>query len=470
MLSAAAAAAVAFSLVLPVAQADDAVDPDPAATAEAPAPSEAPGGTLPVAGASGAPQEPSRPRSAAPRREPATTTAPGPAGRETGRTAGPPPATEPEPGTDGVLPAYGVDDAYWNAFRVLQQRQGAVVAAERDLAAARDVLEAANTRSAQLRAISDAAAAEVAASRVAVDRLASQLYQYGSPVTAVTAMLGAPETFLRQVDTANNQDVAARLLVDRAAADASSAAAAWAAAQVAADQAEVAARGVAAAERARRAARAALRAASSELTGLVGTAPQTAIGPDGCPAEDVAGTLRGGAEQIGARRLCRAAVAGAATPQAALAITWAFAHLGAAYACGGAGRMLPWRMDCSSLVSRAYHEGAGLAVAGAGWAPSTREMVPWGGASLDPHYALVRPAALRPGDLVLYDTGGAAYRHVVIYLGPVKPGGTSWMLHTNSCGDVAKVEPFWGFPTSGSATFLVARRVLRLPSDPPVRG
>ena len=45
--------------------------------------------------------------------------------------------------------------------------------------------------------------------------------------------------------------------------------------------------------------------------------------------------------------------------------------------------------------------------------------------------------------------------------------GTHWMLHTNSCGDVAKVEPFWGFPSSGSHTFLVARRVLRLPSDPP---
>jgi cell wall-associated NlpC family hydrolase len=161
------------------------------------------------------------------------------------------------------------------------------------------------------------------------------------------------------------------------------------------------------------------------------------------------------------------AVAAAATPQAALALTWAFAHLGAAYACGGAGRMLPWRMDCSSLVSRAYHEGAGLAVAGAAWAPSTRDMVPWGGASLDPHYALVTPASLRPGDLVLYDTGGATYRHVVIYLGPATKGGTSWMLHTNACGDVAKVEPFWGFPTSGSATFLVARRVLRLPSDPP---
>ena len=56
------------------------------------------------------------------------------------------------------------------------------------------------------------------------------------------------------------------------------------------------------------------------------------------------------------------------------------------------------------------------------------------------------------------------YRHVVIYLGAAEKGGPAWMLHTNSCGDVAKVEPFWGFPATGSHVFLGARRVLRLPS------
>jgi len=190
--------------------------------------------------------------------------------------------------------------------------------------------------------------------------------------------------------------------------------------------------------------------------------PQVAIGPDGCPAVEVVSTLRDGASTIGVAALCSSAVKLAATPQAALAITWAFQHLGAAYACGGAGRLLPFRMDCSSFVSRAYHEGAGLGTAGAGWAPSTRNMVPWDGVPLDPHYVQVPTNLLRPGDLVLYDTcpqGGCPYKHVVMYLGSPDGGKTQWMIHTNSCGDVAKVETFWGFPTTGHP-FLVARRVV----------
>jgi hypothetical protein len=94
-------------------------------------------------------------------------------------------------------------------------------------------------------------------------------------------------------------------------------------------------------------------------------------------------------------------------------------------------------------------------------------MVPWDGVALDPHYAFVDPAALRPGDLVLYDTcpqGGCPYKHVVMYLGSPDGGKTSFMAHTNSCGDIAKVEPFWGFPTSGHP-FLVARRVVALEGE-----
>jgi hypothetical protein len=181
----------------------------------------------------------------------------------------------------------------------------------------------------------------------------------------------------------------------------------------------------------------------------------------------VPATLRDGAELIGAEVLCRTAVRQAATPQAALALTWAFQHLGAVYACKGVGRMEPWRADCSSFVSRAYAEGAGLGTAGDAWAPSTRNMVPWDGVALDPHYAYVAPAALRPGDLVLYDTcpqGGCPYKHVVMYLGSPDGGRTRWMLHTNACGDVAKVTAFWGFPTTGHP-FLVARRVIALPGE-----
>jgi len=118
-------------------------------------------------------------------------------------------------------------------------------------------------------------------------------------------------------------------------------------------------------------------------------------------------------------------------------------------------------------VSRAYHEGAGLSTAGDAWAPSTRDMVPWDGVALDPHYAYVPPQALRPGDLVLYNTcpqGGCPYRHVVMYLGTPDGGKTFWMVHTNSCGDVAHVSKFLGFPTTGEP-FLVARRVIPVPGE-----
>jgi cell wall-associated NlpC family hydrolase len=204
-----------------------------------------------------------------------------------------------------------------------------------------------------------------------------------------------------------------------------------------------------------------------QISALDMNKPQQAVGPDGCPTTNVANTLRGGSEVFGAAKLCQIAVSQAATPQAALAIKWAFLHLGAAYACGGAGRMEPFRMDCSSFVSRAYAEGAGLNTAGATWAPSTRNMVPWDGVALDPHYAYVAPQNLRAGDLVLYDTcpqGGCPYKHVVMYLGSPDGGKTFWMMHTNSCGDVAKVEPFIGFPTTGEP-FLVARRVITLPGE-----
>lgn len=180
---------------------------------------------------------------------------------------------------------------------------------------------------------------------------------------------------------------------------------------------------------------------------------QLVIGPDGCPVQVPSGTMRGAAAEIDPQELCARSVRAAATPEAALAIKYAFRALGAPYACEGVGRELPYRYDCSSLVSRAYAEGAGLTTAGDGWAPSTRDMVPWDGVELSPWYGFVAPKDARPGDLILYDTGGSTYRHVVMLL------ADGMMLHTNSCGDVAKVEQFWGYGTSG-ASFLVARRVI----------
>ncbi len=188
--------------------------------------------------------------------------------------------------------------------------------------------------------------------------------------------------------------------------------------------------------------------------------PTVVLAADGCPKQVPDGTLRGGAEKLPVRRLCAAAVDRAATPQAALALRYAFTALGAPYACDGVGRLLPYRFDCSSLVARAYAEGAGLPTAGAGWAPSTRDMVPWDGVALGEPYRPIPVERMRPGDLVLFDTctsGSCPYRHVVMYLGEV--GGQAWMLHTNACGDVAKVEPLW--PLEGGAyPLLGVRRVV----------
>ena len=196
-----------------------------------------------------------------------------------------------------------------------------------------------------------------------------------------------------------------------------------------------------------------------ELDALIASAaPQTVVGPSGCPKAVLDGTVPSG---VDVRTLCRKAVAGASTPQAAFAIKWALVRLGAPYACDGVGRLAPWRYDCSSYVSRAYAEGAGMETATASWAPSTRMMLPWGGAERDPHYATISPERIRPGDLVLYDTCPAGetcdYRHVVMYLGSVEPGGPPLMAHTNSCGAVAHVAPFWG---TSADNFLGVRRVI----------
>jgi len=302
-----------------------------------------------------------------------------------------------------------------------------------------------------------------------VDNVASKIYQQGDGgLGAIASVLtGGPDSFIQGL----NQVQMDRTAANRAVHDAQTTRAAAALAEVqdasltsrlnTARATEISAMSSMKVLIAR------LALVNTQMSAIDISAPQRAVGSDGCPTDNVANTLRDGAEVFGAAKLCQIAVSQAATPQAALAIKWAFLHLGAAYACGGAGRMEPFRMDCSSFVSRAYAEGAGLNTAGATWAPSTRNMVPWDGVSLDPHYAYVAPADLRAGDLVLYDScpqGGCPYKHVVMYLGSPDGGKTFWMAHTNSCGDVAKVVPFYGFPTTGEP-FLVARRVMVLPGE-----
>ncbi|MCX8527756.1 MAG: NlpC/P60 family protein, partial [Candidatus Nanopelagicales bacterium] len=174
----------------------------------------------------------------------------------------------------------------------------------------------------------------------------------------------------------------------------------------------------------------ALQGQDSQLATLLAwSQSQIQTGADGCPSAWIPGVVPAG---LDLHALCTTAVLGAPTIQAAQAMQWALGRLGAPYACGGVGRLEPFRFDCSSYVSRAYSEGAGLSTTTSGWAPSTRNMVPWDGFSLDDHYVAINPEEIRPGDLVLYDTcptdgSPCPYRHVVMYLGHLVPDGPAYM-------------------------------------------
>jgi cell wall-associated NlpC family hydrolase len=457
--------------IAPAASADTSSDPTSGAVSATPTP--APSDTTPDPAPSGSSQSPtSQPSQSAPSASPPTigptpSNSRPPSSSPTATAAVPP--LVPVTGTDGQLPAYGTSDAYWNVFRTQQATQAAFTKAQQHLAAVQGAATKAQAASAAATAAAINAGASLGKLQQQVDSLAADLYRSGGVQLPLLSalLLAAPDQLVGQAAAEQQQLLVGNLVVTQAQSAVGVVALRRAQATAAAMAVNDAAGQLGPARAELTIATGELAASTDTLTALGVASPQTRIAADGCPAINVATTLRDGAESIGAQRICHAAVSGAATPQAALAIEWAFSRLGAAYACGGAGRMLAFRFDCSSLVSRAYHEGAGLGTAGAAWAPSTRDMVPWDGVALDPHYAPVPPQALRPGDLVLYDTGGATYRHVVMYLGPVTAGGPPWMLSTDACGDVAKVSAFWGFPTSGTPRFLVARRVLRLPSDPP---
>ena len=180
---------------------------------------------------------------------------------------------------------------------------------------------------------------------------------------------------------------------------------------------------------------------------------QLVIGADGCPSEVLEGTLRGAAAGLDVAEICALSVAQAPTAEAALAIKYAFRALGALYACEGIGRAEPFRYDCSSLVSRAYAEGAGLLTATTTWIPSTRDLLPWGGHGQVSWSQTIEETEARPGDLVFYDTGHVDSRHVVMLL------ADGLMLHVAACGDVANVDTFWGYANGTGYDYLGVRRV-----------
>ncbi len=97
----------------------------------------------------------------------------------------------------------------------------------------------------------------------------------------------------------------------------------------------------------------------------------------------------------------------------------ALAYLGTPYRTGGLSPRTGF--DCSGLVAYAYREGAGL-----GLPRNTHDLSRQG----EP----VERAALRPGDLVFYNTQRREYSHVGIYLGEDR------FIHAPTSGGEVRVE------------------------------
>lgn len=148
---------------------------------------------------------------------------------------------------------------------------------------------------------------------------------------------------------------------------------------------------------------------------------QTTVGPDGCPEQVPANTLRHGSDKIGVHKLCVDSVAQARTPQAAMAIKWALSHLGYPYCMCGLRNTT--NFDCSSFVSRSYRDSGAIPNLYQGNAPTTHKLrnVPWA------HQ--ITFAQVAPGDLVEPHSG-----HVAMQL------ADGYKVHTNDPSDVSRIE------------------------------
>ena len=128
-----------------------------------------------------------------------------------------------------------------------------------------------------------------------------------------------------------------------------------------------------------------------------------------------------------------------ATDKASSVALQALAHLGTPYRVGGLSPQSGF--DCSGLVAYVYREGAGLALP-----RNTLDLSVLGQA--------VERAALKPGDLVFYNTQHREYSHVGIYLGEDR------FIHAPASGGEVRVESlradYWVRRYNG------ARRVIAL--------
>lgn len=150
-------------------------------------------------------------------------------------------------------------------------------------------------------------------------------------------------------------------------------------------------------------------------------ANQTGVGPDGCPSQAPANTMREGSDKIGVAALCANSVAQARSGAAAGAVKQSLKQLGIPYS------LSPLRntthMDCSSFVSRAYRDTGTPIPLFSGNNPTTDTFraAKW--------MTKISLGEAKPGDLVEPHAG-----HVAMKL------SDGFMVHTNKTGDVAHVK------------------------------
>ena len=129
-----------------------------------------------------------------------------------------------------------------------------------------------------------------------------------------------------------------------------------------------------------------------------------------------------------------------ATDRASTVALQALAHLGTPYRTSGLSPQTGF--DCSGLVAYVYREGAGVAL-------------PRNTFDLSRVGEPVERAALKPGDLVFYNTQRRDYSHVGIYLGEER------FIHAPSSGGEVRVEnlraDYWMRRYNG------ARRIISTP-------
>lgn len=156
---------------------------------------------------------------------------------------------------------------------------------------------------------------------------------------------------------------------------------------------------------------------------------QTEVDAEGCPVAPgpKPNAMRYGAEKEDLNDLCRRSVAEARTPEAAMAVKWALQQVGHKM-YSQSKRMDADYADCSSLVSRAYQEGAGLKLY-EGWAPVTGQISSFGAERGWPQIPM---SELQGGDWFMNRPG-----HIVLVL------ADGYVVHASTWGLPVLVSPIF---------------------------